>query len=240
MPCQMPTAEEALELLRSFFVENDKDGVQRNYRTQLMEHTGARPSILKFVFAASGSGSLDREELADVVKRFYKEEKVSRKLSLVQEEVDDAIARFDVSGDGQLQFDEFIDVACLSDCFKFKMDSQIKLAVRSRVIYEKDLKWKEELLAEQKAMLSMDTNDKVTTLEKQVGSLSSRLNSKGQEATMLEELLQEQKGIIEKQTKQIRDAGHEFEECMKELGKNRRLLFFSISTLVETHNCSCY
>lgn len=51
----------------------------------------------------AGSNSLDREELANVVKSFYKAEKMSRKLSLVQQEVDDAIERFDASGDGELQ-----------------------------------------------------------------------------------------------------------------------------------------
>ena len=67
----------------------------------------------------AGSGALGREELASVVKSFYKAERVivtahrrivivavdqvSRGLEVVYKEVDDAISRFDASGDGQLQ-----------------------------------------------------------------------------------------------------------------------------------------
>ena len=115
------------------------------------------------------------------------------------------------------QFEEFIDVACLSDVFKFKMTPEVKLAVRAVVVEQRDQRWREELIAEQKAMLALDVEGKVTALEKQAKGLSGRLTAKAQEATMLEGLLQEQKGVMEKQTKQIRDAAAELEACMEEL-----------------------
>jgi hypothetical protein len=68
------------------------------------------------------------------------------------------------------QFEEFIDVACLSDCFKFQMSPEIKLAFRSTVIQQRDKRWREQFLAEQKSMLMMDVEGKVNALEKQADS----------------------------------------------------------------------
>lgn len=75
---------------------------------------------------ADGSGKLDKAELASLLKEYYKTEKLSRRLSSVQEEIDAAMAEYDTDGNGELDFKEFIFMAATSKEFKFRLTQMEK------------------------------------------------------------------------------------------------------------------
>lgn len=55
-----------------------------------------------------GSRSLDKEELAEVLRAYYKTEGVLRKLETVQKEVDNAMTMYDKDNSGRLELKEFV------------------------------------------------------------------------------------------------------------------------------------
>jgi len=68
-----------------------------------------------------GSGTLNSEELALLVKAYYKKEKVGRAIKTVKGEVDRAMQEFDTDGSGCLDYKEFINMVLHSKEFKFKL-----------------------------------------------------------------------------------------------------------------------
>ena len=58
------------------------------------------------------SGSLDQEELAILLRKYYKSEGTLRKLDRVKQEVADAMSRYDTDQSGTLEFKEFIHMVC--------------------------------------------------------------------------------------------------------------------------------
>lgn len=78
------TAASAMRTLRELFTEADEDH----------------------------SGSLDTEELAIMLRKYYKTEGTLRKIDRVKEEVADAMSRYDTDSSGTLDFKEFIHMVC--------------------------------------------------------------------------------------------------------------------------------
>ena len=75
---------------------------------------------------------LDTQELAEVIKAYYKLEGVSRPLITAIVEVESAIKRYDVDGSGTLQFHEFIAMFCdvsPDAVFKFRIPAETRKAV---------------------------------------------------------------------------------------------------------------
>ena len=78
------TAASAMRTLRELFHEADEDN----------------------------SGSLDPEELAILLRKYYKTEGTLRKLDRVKEEVTNAMTRYDTDNSGMIEFKEFIHMVC--------------------------------------------------------------------------------------------------------------------------------
>ena len=108
--------------------------------TSLYRTEAQRPedtlALLRNLFDAAdvnGSRTLERSEIAEIVQAFYKAEKTSRKLSVVQEEVNKALLEFDANGDGTLQFEEFVAMFCGSDSFHFNLSRTQRELVHSAI-----------------------------------------------------------------------------------------------------------
>eukprot|EP00657_Telonema_sp_P-1_P003659 TRINITY_DN1863_c0_g1_i6.p1 TRINITY_DN1863_c0_g1~~TRINITY_DN1863_c0_g1_i6.p1 ORF type:complete len:341 (-),score=88.96 TRINITY_DN1863_c0_g1_i6:101-1123(-) len=81
-----------------------------------------------------GSGSLDREELAAVLREFYQRQGVSRSIKKVNSELDAAMREFDSDGSGRLELDEFVKMVCSeTPYFRLKIDPQIKHAILAQM-----------------------------------------------------------------------------------------------------------
>ena len=83
--------------------------------------TAAR-NTLKALFDeadADSSGTLSTDELATVVKKYYRTEGKSRSAKAVQREVDEAMAVYDQDKNGVLCFDEFLQMVLTSRSFNF-------------------------------------------------------------------------------------------------------------------------
>jgi len=76
------------------------------------------------------SGSLDREEMTEVLLALYRGEKISRKACLIQEDVNLYMTQFDADGSGELEFLEFVNFATNPDVLKLKLTTK----QRERVI----------------------------------------------------------------------------------------------------------
>ena len=76
------------------------------------------------------SGSLDREEMTEVLLALYRGEKISRKACLIQEDVNVYMTQFDADGSGELEFLEFVNFATNPDVLKLKLTTK----QRERVI----------------------------------------------------------------------------------------------------------
>jgi len=160
--CVHLDAEGALERLRNFFVDADTDG----------------------------SGSLDKEELVHVLRKFYAAEKLSRNTAAVRREVEEALKRFDYNGDGTLQFEEFVDMVCLSDAFKFQMTNDVKLAVRVKVQQVQAEQMRANVLQEQGQIMDDEARlerIKVRQLQTLVDDLMAKLDDKVIQVRTLED-----------------------------------------------------
>ena len=84
-----------------------------------------------------GSGALDRTELAELLKKYYRSEKMLRDISKVQAEVDAAMTANDADGSGTLDIAEFIEMLCSSPDFKISLTpvekKQIKVLSTKRM-----------------------------------------------------------------------------------------------------------
>ena len=59
-----------------------------------------------------GSGALDAEEVAWVLRQMYRKERTARKLELIQAEVEATMKEYDRDGSGVLEFNEFVAFIC--------------------------------------------------------------------------------------------------------------------------------
>lgn len=183
-------AEPALAILRNLFTQADTDG----------------------------SGYLDKAELAVVVRNFYKEEKMSRNIKVVTAEVDDAMSRFDANGDGVLQFEEFVDMLCLSESFKFKIPLETKLRVKvllasemeearqAKVMEERELVWQDATRLERV---------KVRHLETQVEALTESVDDKVLQIRTLEDELQKSQTLLRTSEGRLKEALNEVERLYR-------------------------
>jgi len=68
------------------------------------------------------NGVLDPEELAKIIRTFYRDNQKSRSMKQVKAEVDASLEKFDKDGNGVLDFAEFMELVVADDtCFKFHM-----------------------------------------------------------------------------------------------------------------------
>jgi len=75
------------------------------------------------------SGTLSPEELATLLKQYYKRERLMRSLKTVQAEVERAMLVFDHDQGGSLDFVEFLTMVATSPEFKFKLADDVKLQI---------------------------------------------------------------------------------------------------------------
>merc|ERR1719272_1643746 len=92
---------------------------------ELAMHTADKIRMMFNEADKDGSGTLDAEELAALVRRYYGTEGKSRSTKVVQREVSDAMAAFDTDGNGSLSFAEFL-VCAGSDSFSFPWAKSVK------------------------------------------------------------------------------------------------------------------
>jgi len=155
-----------------------------------------------------------------VVQAFYRQENVSRKLIVVQNEVNKAIERFDDNGDGVLQFEEFVEMFCLSDSFRFSMPVSARLQVRSALLAEKDERVRDEIMEERQQMIGDATRyERVKTkqLETLVEELQTRLDDKVLQSRVLEDELQDTKEILQATEARLLDAHDEIKKLFASL-----------------------
>ena len=92
---------------------------------ELAMHTAEKIRAMFSEADKDGSGTLDAEELAALVRRYYGTEGKSRSAKVVQREVSDAMGAFDTDGNGLLSFAEFL-VLAGSDSFSFPWAKSVK------------------------------------------------------------------------------------------------------------------
>jgi len=184
------TADEAFQALRKFFDAADADG----------------------------SGYLDRAEMANVVTSFYRQENVCRKVEVVQREVDKAIERFDSDGDGNIQFEEFVDMFAYSDSFRFSIPISVRLEVRAKMQEEKVVQLHKEVMEEREQMLDDATRQerlKNAKLHELVGELTSRLDDKVLTVRTLEDDLNDTQESLKATKARLEDALHEVDRLYR-------------------------
>lgn len=107
-------------------------GRSRSNTEQLQIAILSASNVLEFVEKlfyeadADNSGELGAEEMAAVLKDYYKSERLGRSQKAVQIEVNAAMEEFDTDKSGTLHFDEFVKMVCKSDKFKFKLTQEQK------------------------------------------------------------------------------------------------------------------
>jgi hypothetical protein len=89
--------------------KNDEERPAGGAQRQMDDNVNETMAFLRERFEAAdldGSGILNREELGEMLRQYYKREGVSRSVMRVQQELGEAMKQFDTSGDGGLNFDE--------------------------------------------------------------------------------------------------------------------------------------
>jgi len=112
--------EECREGVSKMFAEDTK--VMK--LAESFKRSSSAIEFLQSMFTAADadkSGTLETDELAKLVKEYYKHERVGRPLKVVQGEVARAMEEFDADKSGALDFKEFIRMVLHSQEFKFKL-----------------------------------------------------------------------------------------------------------------------
>ena len=74
----------------------------------------------------SETGSLNNEELAALIEALHRSEGYKRKKAIIQNEVNEAMTKYDHDGSGELEFSEFVEMLMTSPSFKLSLSVEQK------------------------------------------------------------------------------------------------------------------